>query len=311
MPVELRSELSALGVTDRPAAAPPDIPATIQVGARIVRLDGWERMVLRAHGLGADARGRRWPTLVACSVALRLRAARRTAERAGQETPETRAARVDEHLTDAAYAAGLLRQLEWMQRRLTDAGESRLATRLTEVIDDVDRIAAGTRVFLGDADPGRSGASGEDGFPDSVYRGSWPDEAVVVGPGPDPALPQSPPDRTGARLTTLRLRFDPVSLLLIAVAAAIVAATVWLMPLGAGRPSATAAGLGPLFRMPAVVDASAESGTVTVTIDPGVWEALPEVRRAEARARIAETARDAGYSRLDLRTTDGRTLVSD
>jgi hypothetical protein len=295
---ELRPELERLGVVvGRP---PSSLSGELTVGASTVRLDGWERMVLRAYGIGSDARGRPWPTLVAHAIALRLRGASRDPAPGAACVPEERARVVAGLREEAALACSVLAELEWSRSRLTDEGETRLATRLTELIDRVDRTVTHLRDFLGDPSPAPPVVAPFD----PGYRDRWPEIRPAAESGTSPA------SRRSVRRRTIRLEPGPKSLVTIAVFAVTVAAVVFFVPLGPGRPEPTAAGLGPVFRLPAVIDASAVEGTTTVTIDAGTWARLSEPRREEMLQTIGATARAAGHPRVELRTADGRPVAT-
>ncbi|HXV77305.1 MAG TPA: hypothetical protein VD788_13385 [Candidatus Polarisedimenticolaceae bacterium] len=299
----LRPQLERLGLGAADGGPPPEVPEEVRFGDQTLRIDGWERMVMRAHGLGTDGRGRPWPALVSRAVAFRARAFELAARRPPADTSTGRAGSIERLRDDHALAGALLGELEWTQRRLRDEGEDRLATRFTELIDRVDRIARQLGVLLGDgavaALPRDVGVS-----LDPTYRDRWPIPRREAGPV-DSHRPS--PDRSERLRLKLRVgRLPAIAIVLVAVAVSVVA---WLWPVGPRSSGQSAAGLGPMFQRPAVVDAVAEAGLVTVTVDGVVWDGLSVERRESETATLTEIARTAGYGSIRLRTADGAVIA--
>ena len=102
--VDLLPYVRRNGVTDSGEGPPPEIPTEIQIGAQALRIDGWERMVLRAHGVGTDAHGRPWPALVTQAIAFRARTFTGVTQGETDDSPEARARLIERMRTDGALA---------------------------------------------------------------------------------------------------------------------------------------------------------------------------------------------------------------
>jgi hypothetical protein len=306
----LRPQLDRLGLSDTARAAAPSIPEELEVAEQTLRLDPWERMVLRIYGTGDDVWGRPWPSLVAQVVALRARRIESAAKtgRAADSDPTGRAALLEAAKIDAEIVGRLQARLQWTHRKLADAGEAYLARRVTDLIDAVDRIGARVRSFLGEELYAGLAVCSLD--PDYARR--WPESSSGAGSGPRAA-----PDRSAGAASTarghaavrLRVRVRRRDRVGMALAAALAAALLFVFTPRRGDPGAASGPESALLSAPGVVSVDGRGATLSVTVREEDWLRLSTDRRREQLRRMAAIAGRSGHDSLEILGEDGLPLA--
>jgi hypothetical protein len=303
--------------------APDAGPAQIRVGTRAVRVESWERRLLReeptAGGSGRDDMA----GLLAQGLALVAKSLvdlQRLSDAGGHHAVDLFALQADLML-DAAIGIALLRELQVTVDTLVRGGRVEDARRITEFRNRLNRLVAEVKNTISDSERRRAETlSGGLGGGDALGRlAAEIDAHVVQERAAQEKQEQETPSRSRWRPWARRrlrragnaLRIVVPSRTSVLAAGVVMAAAVWVGLVAV--PSAVVRARDPrpvaVLRTGPILGVDARAPSVYVTVEAVAWDTLGESERLRAMHDLVRGVPSEDWSGVFVRTSDGRPVA--